>query len=111
MKVNCFFVSNQHFSFKYFLKIALFREISPKYSCGLSCYSHERANGQSNQKRQNLSIGDVVRKIFEGEMLIRTFFTTLLQIFCKFILNFQVIVKSFLDPDITCNRNSEAGMG
>ena len=38
-------------------------------------------------------------KIFDGEILIRTLATTLLQIFCKIILNLWDIVKSILDPD------------
>ena len=35
----------------------------------------------------------------DGEMLIRTLRTILLQIFCKIISYFKVIVKSILDPD------------
>ena len=38
-------------------------------------------------------------KIFEGKMLIRTLPTTFLQIFCEENLDFQVIVKSNMDPD------------
>ena len=38
-------------------------------------------------------------KIFDGEMSIRTLPTYLLQIFCKTILNFKVIVRSTIDPD------------
>ena len=37
--------------------------------------------------------------MFQGGMLIRTLPTTLLQIFCKIILNSQVIIKSIIDPD------------
>ena len=37
-------------------------------------------------------------KLFECEILLRTLPTTLIQIFCKIILNFQDIVKSILDP-------------
>ena len=37
--------------------------------------------------------------MFQEGMLIRTSPTTLLQIFCKIILNSQVIVKSIIDPD------------
>ena len=44
-------------------------------------------------------------KIFIGEMLIRTLPTSLLQIFCKIILNSKVIVKSIIDPDDNfCNN-------
>ena len=47
-----------------------------------------------------------IGKIFEGEMLIRTLPTTLLQIFCKIILNSKVIVKSIIDPDDNSWMNS-----
>ena len=40
----------------------------------------------------------MVRKVFDGEMLIRTLATTLLQIFCKIILNSNIIGKSIIDP-------------
>ena len=40
-----------------------------------------------------------MEKIFEGEMLDRTLPTTLFRIFCKIMLNFQVIIKSIEDPD------------
>ena len=40
----------------------------------------------------------MVRKILEGERLIRTLLTTLLQMFSKMNLNFQVIFKSVIDP-------------
>ena len=46
------------------------------------------------------------RKIFQGEMIFRTLPTTLLQIFCKIIPNFKDIVKSIVDPDDDCWRNS-----
>ena len=42
-----------------------------------------------------------VGKIFDGEMFIGTRLTNLLQIFCKMIVNFKVIVKSMKDPDDT----------
>ena len=48
----------------------------------------------------------VVRKTFDGEMSVRTSQTTLLQIFCKTILNFKVIVKSILDPDDNFKSNT-----
>ena len=35
----------------------------------------------------------------DGKIFIRTLTTTLLQIFCKIILNSEVIVKSILNPD------------
>ena len=50
-------------------------------------------------------------KIFQGEMLFRTLPTTLLQIFCKIILNSKVIVKRIFDPDDTFWRNSLVLMG
>ena len=39
------------------------------------------------------------KKIFDGEISMRRLPTTLLQIFCKTILNFKVIVKNIIDPD------------
>ena len=39
-------------------------------------------------------------------MLFRTLPTTLLQIFCKIILNTQVIVKNVIDPNYNFSRNS-----
>ena len=42
---------------------------------------------------------EVVRKTIVIKMFIRTIPTTLLQIFCKTIFNFLVIVKYVLDPD------------
>ena len=48
----------------------------------------------------------MIRNIVDVEMLFRTFAITLLQIFCKIILNFQVIVKSILDPDYNFWKNS-----
>ena len=42
-----------------------------------------------------------MRKIFDGEMLSRILATSLLQIFCKLIRTFKVIVKSGIDPDDT----------
>ena len=41
-------------------------------------------------------------------MLIKTLPTTLHQIFCKIILNSEVIVKSIKDPDDNVKRNSQA---
>ena len=41
----------------------------------------------------------LVRKIFDGEKLFRTLQPTLLQIFCKIILNSKVVRKSIIDPD------------
>ena len=40
-----------------------------------------------------------LQKIFEGEMFIRTKPINLLQIIFCVMLNFQVIFKSFIDPD------------
>ena len=53
----------------------------------------------------NLSSKSVFGKIFEGEMLIRTLPTTLLQIFCKISFNPKVIVRSTIDPDDNFYRN------
>ena len=59
----------------------------------------------------NLSNESIVEKIFEGELLIRTLPTTLLQIFCKISCNSKVIVKSIIDPDDNFQRMSKALMG
>ena len=48
----------------------------------------------------------MIGKLFEWEMLIRTLPTTLLQIFCKIILNSKIIVQSILDPDDNSWMNS-----
>ena len=41
----------------------------------------------------------IAGKICDREMLIGSLSTTLLQIFCKIIMNFKIIVKSMKDPD------------
>ena len=41
------------------------------------------------------------RKIFEGDLIIKTLSTTLLQIFGKLMLQFKVIFKSMIGPDDT----------
>ena len=51
------------------------------------------------------------KKTFDGEMLIRTLTTTLLQISCKNFLNSKVIVKNIIDPDNHFLGNSKALMG
>ena len=38
-------------------------------------------------------------KIFEGEMLIRTVYTTLTQRFNKIVSNSKVIIENTVDPD------------
>ena len=53
----------------------------------------------------------VIRKVCDGEVLIRTLPTIFHHIFCKIILNFEVIVKSFIIPDDNFQRNSLAIMG
>ena len=50
-------------------------------------------------------------KIFEGEMYIISLPTTLIQIFYKYVLNFQVIIKSFNDPDDNFKSKYSALMG
>ena len=71
----------------------------------------EPINTQSDRKQPD-NCGEIlpgksmIRKLFDGEMLIGTLATTLLQIFCKIILNFLVIVKSILDPDDNSCKNS-----
>ena len=50
-------------------------------------------------------------KIFEGEMVMRTVRTTLLQIFCKIILISKVIIKSIIDQDDNSWMKSEVLKG
>ena len=47
----------------------------------------------------NLAGKSIVRKIFDGEISITTFRTTLLELICKIILNSKVLVKNIIDPD------------
>ena len=47
-----------------------------------------------------------VKKIFEGEMFMRTLIIILRQIFSKIIFNFKLIVKSIIGPDDNLWRNS-----
>ena len=46
-------------------------------------------------------------RTFEEEMLIRSHTTTLIQIFCELLLNYQVIFKGVRVADDTFFRNSE----
>ena len=57
---------------------------------------------------QNLSSESIVRKIFEGEMWIRTLPTSFLQIFCKIIFLSKIISESSFDPDENSKWNSWA---
>ena len=41
----------------------------------------------------------MIKKIFDGEMFIRSLSTTLLQIFLKIILNLKLIAQFDIDPD------------
>ena len=41
----------------------------------------------------------IIRKIFDGEMFIRSLLTTLSQFFDKIIPNSKIIVKGIRDPD------------
>ena len=50
----------------------------------------------------------LVRKIFQGEMLIRTLQTTPLQISFWNIVKYNVIGKSIVYPDANCLKNSSA---
>ena len=58
----------------------------------------------------NLSGKNVVEEIFVREMLTRTLSITLLQIFCKTILNLQVIVNIIKNPDDNFEGNSKVRM-
>ena len=57
---------------------------------------HVFSVGRGKKRRSKGIFG----KIFEGEMLIRTLPSTLLQIFCKIILNFKDFIKSIMDPGV-----------
>ena len=48
----------------------------------------------------------MIKKIFEGEMLIMTLLTTLLRIFCKIILSSEFITKIYIDSDDNFQMNS-----
>ena len=58
---------------------------------------------------KSLSLGlGIFGKIFDGDILIILLLTTVLQMFCKIIFNFKVIVKSLKDPDDNFTSNSKA---
>ena len=44
---------------------------------------------------------DMYKKLEEGEMLIRSQPTTLLEVYCQFMLNSKDIVRSIIGPDST----------
>ena len=54
---------------------------------------------------------EVLGKIFEGEMSIRTLSTTPLQIFCEFDQNFSGTFKSARNPEEICQGDVQASMG
>ena len=58
------------------------------------------AKKQPDNFGKNLAGKSKVVKIFDGEMSMSTFLTTLLQIFCTIIFKSEVIVKSIPDPDV-----------
>ena len=58
-----------------------------------------------------LSNNSNVWKIFEGELFIQTPFTSLLQIFCKFMLYSEVIFQNVTGPDGTGQVDLQALMG
>ena len=51
------------------------------------------------------------QKTFEREMFIEIQPTTLLQIFCEFMIYSKVILKSIKGPDVTCQGDLQAWMG
>ena len=53
----------------------------------------------------------IFKKIFGGELIIRTLSTTPLQIICKSMLHSKVIFKSMTDPDDIGQVNLMAWMG
>ena len=54
----------------------------------------------------NRTVESIVWNIIEEELLIETLPTTLLRIFCNFILNFKIIAQSIIDPDDNFLENS-----
>ena len=70
-------------------------------------HSHSERPKQAIQFWVYFSIKSIFRKIFEGEMLIRSQTTTLLLIFCELLLYSQVIFKSMKVADDTSKSNSE----
>ena len=54
---------------------------------------------QSNEFWCNLSGYSMIEKIFDGEVLMRTLTTSLLQIICEITLNPKVIAKSIVNPE------------
>ena len=55
----------------------------------------------------NIAGKNKFRKIFDGDMFMRILLTTLLQIFCKIILNSKTVVISIGVPDDNFWRNPE----
>ena len=51
------------------------------------------------------------QKFFQEEILIRSWDTTLLQIFCEFVINSKVIWKIIKGPEDNCQENSQAVWG
>ena len=70
-------------------------------------HSHSERPKQAWQFWIYFSNKGIFWKIFEGEMLIRSQTTTLLQIFCELLLYSQVSFKSMKVADDTSKRNSE----
>ena len=50
-------------------------------------------------------------KMFDGEMYIQTQLTTFLQIFCAFMFNIEVILKSIVEPDVNFIMEGMRGVG
>ena len=67
-------------------------------------YSLNPLSAHSGQK--NLAGKGIAKKIFDGEMFIRTLPTTLIQRFKKIIVYSKVIFKSIIDPDDNCWKDS-----
>ena len=57
------------------------------------------------QLKQPNGFGDIFQskaffvKMFEGDMIIRTIPVSVLQIFCKIIVNFEVFIKGIISSD------------
>ena len=82
------------------------RSLGPVPVIGLT-HSHSERPKEAWQFWIHFSIKSIFWKIFEGEMLIISQTTTLLQIFCGLLLYSQVVFKSMKVADDTSKSNSE----
>ena len=72
-----------------------------------SCPEHPKAAWQF---WWNLSAKSRIWKLFEGEMIMRSLPTTLIEPFRKIIFNYKVILKSNINADDNVERESKVSM-